>query len=95
VVLHRFSDGVEVVKCVVDFCNEVATLEKSYSESLHRLLRSSSYTFHSNLLFQWLGNNPYEEIGSLKHSWQELGQELCKLADLHSEQVAIYRILDS
>ena len=42
---------------------EVATLEKSYSESLHRLLRSSSYTFHSNLLFQWLGNDPYEEIG--------------------------------
>lgn len=26
---------------------------------------------------------------SLKHSWQELGQELCKLADLHSEQVSI------
>ena len=42
---------------------EVAMLERSYSESLHRLLRSSSYTFHSNLLFQWLGNDPYVEIG--------------------------------
>lgn len=87
VIYHRFSDGVEVVRCVLEFCKvakpvvtssvqlvsissilsparqEVAEVERSYSSSIHGLVRSSAYTFHSNILMQWLGSEPYEEIG--------------------------------
>ena len=34
-----------------------------------------------------MSHNYINGCRSLKHSWQELGQELHKLADLHSEQV--------
>ena len=27
---------------------------------------------------------------TLKHSWQKLGSELCKLGDLHAEKVRVY-----
>ena len=92
VVCRRFSDGVEVTKCVVEFCKvrsfcghvsiihvratgfviggaasslfqEMASVERSYSVSIHKLLNSTAYTFHSNILMKWLGSEPYEEIG--------------------------------
>ena len=90
IVYHRFSDGVEIVRCVLEFCKAVAEVERSYSSSIHRLLQSTAYTFHSNLLMQWLGNEPYEEIGTLKLCWQKLGVELSKLADLHAEKADAY-----
>lgn len=79
-VYHKFSDGVQVVRCVLDFfkvscadsplglsdckvLQSVADVELSYSQSIGRLVRSSAYTFHSNILMQWLGSEPYEEIG--------------------------------
>lgn len=46
-------------------CNmqSMSDVEQSYSQSIARLVRSSAYTFHSNILMQWLGSDPYEEIG--------------------------------
>ena len=59
----RFSDSCDVVRCILDFYNEMAATERRYSASINKLLESASYTFHSNVLTQWLGNDPYEEIG--------------------------------
>ncbi len=39
----------------------MADVELAYSQSISRLVRSSAYTFHSNILMQWLGSEPYEE----------------------------------
>lgn len=41
----------------------MAATEKRYSASISKLLESASYTFHSNILMQWLGSDPFEEIG--------------------------------
>lgn len=42
---------------------EVGDVEQNYSNSIQKLLRSSSYSFHSNILMKWLGSDPYQEIG--------------------------------
>ena len=81
VVYKRFSDGCDVIQCILEFykvrlwtnfqrfrslspsCQEIAELEKVYSSRMLKLLESSNYTFHSNILLQWLGGDPYEEIG--------------------------------
>ena len=54
---------INACSCVCLSPQAVAEVERSYSSSIHRLLQSTAYTFHSNLLMQWLGNEPYEEIG--------------------------------
>ena len=54
---------INAYSCVCLSHQAVAEVERSYSSSIHRLLQSTAYTFHSNLLMQWLGNEPYEEIG--------------------------------
>lgn len=90
VVYKRFSDGCEVIQCILEFYKEMAEVEKSYGSRMSKLLQSSNYTFHSNILYQWLGSEPFEEIGTLKHSWQKLGAELLKLAKLHSDKAETF-----
>ena len=41
----------------------MAEIESTYASSVTKLLKSISYTFHSNLLMQWLGSEPFEELG--------------------------------
>ena len=41
----------------------MAEVEHSYASRLLKLLESSNYTFHSNILMQWLGSGPFEERG--------------------------------
>lgn len=81
----------------------MADVEHSYAARILKLLESSNYTFHSNILMQWLGSDPFEERGcvtlitmlcllisicrTVKHSWQNMGDELIKLAGLHAEKV--------
>jgi hypothetical protein len=86
VVNKRFSDGCEVVQCILEFYKEIADVEHSYASRMYRLVGSSNYTFHSNILMQWLGGDPYEERGTVKCSWQKMGAELTKLATLHAEK---------
>ena len=45
---------------------EVGDVEQNYSNSIQKLLRSSSYSFHSNILMKWLGSEPYQEIGYIQ-----------------------------
>ena len=63
VVSKRFSDSCDVARCILEFYNEMAATERRYSASINKLLASASYTFHSNVITQWLGNDPFEEIG--------------------------------
>ena len=63
VVFKRFSDSCDVVHCILEFYKEFAAAERRYSASIMKLLESASYNFHSNILMQWLGNDPFEEIG--------------------------------
>ena len=41
----------------------MAEVEHNYAARILKLLGSSNYTFHSNILMQWLGSDPFEEIG--------------------------------
>ena len=41
----------------------MAEIESTYASSVIKLLKSVSYTFHSNVLMQWLGSDPFEELG--------------------------------
>ena len=41
----------------------MAEIENTYATSVTKLLKSTSYTFHSNILMQWLGSGPFEELG--------------------------------
>ena len=41
----------------------MAEIESTYASSVSKLLKSISYTFHSNVLMQWLGSEPFEELG--------------------------------
>ena len=41
----------------------MADVERSYALRISRLCQSTNYTFHSNILSQWLGSEPFEEIG--------------------------------
>lgn len=63
VVFKRFSDSCEVVSCILEFYKEMAAAERRYSTSISKLMESASYNFHSNILMQWLGSDPFEEIG--------------------------------
>ncbi len=41
----------------------MADVERAYALRISRLCQSTNYTFHSNILSQWLGSEPFEEIG--------------------------------
>ncbi|XP_019852579.1 PREDICTED: uncharacterized protein LOC109582354 isoform X1 [Amphimedon queenslandica] len=86
VVFKRFSDGCEVVQCISDFYKDMSELEHYYAARVLKLLESANYTFHSNILMQWLGTDPYHESGTVKQCWNEMGDELNKLATLHAEK---------
>jgi len=43
----------------------MAEIESTYASSVIKLLKSVSYTFHSNVLMQWLGSDPFEELGDV------------------------------
>lgn len=90
VVSSRFSYGSDVVGCVLDFYKGMAEIEGTYASSVTKLLKSISYTFHSNVLMQWLGSDPFEELGTVKDGWLKLGKELEKLAGHHAEKAAGY-----
>ena len=49
---------------------EVGEVEQNYSNSIQKLLRSSSYSFHSNILMRWLGSEPYQEIGWVRQNFE-------------------------
>lgn len=61
--IHPLTDMISQLLMICSPSQEIAEVEQSYSSSILRLLRSTSYTFHSNILVQWLGSEPYEEIG--------------------------------
>lgn len=41
----------------------MSEIESTYASSVTKLLKSVSYTFHSSVLMQWLGSDPFEELG--------------------------------
>ena len=41
----------------------MSELEHYYAARVLKLLESANYTFHSNILMQWLGTDPYHESG--------------------------------
>ena len=41
----------------------MAEIENMYASSVTKLLKSVSYTFHSNIFMKLLGSEPFEELG--------------------------------
>ena len=60
---HSSATYGDILGLHVFLLQEVGDVEQDYSNSIQKLLRSSSYSFHSNILMKWLGSDPYKEIG--------------------------------
>ena len=54
---------VPFIICRFSMLQGMAEIENTYATSVTKLLKSTSYTFHSNILMQWLGSEPFEELG--------------------------------
>eukprot|EP00800_Vazella_pourtalesii_P005664 TRINITY_DN1669_c0_g3_i3.p1 TRINITY_DN1669_c0_g3~~TRINITY_DN1669_c0_g3_i3.p1 ORF type:complete len:624 (+),score=113.98 TRINITY_DN1669_c0_g3_i3:208-2079(+) len=91
VVKSRFSNGLEITKCIYEFFLQLAGLEESFAHGLQKLLRSAAYTLHTNTLMQWLGQDPFEETGTLKEAWKLIGECLSLTAKHHLEKAYLLK----
>eukprot|EP00731_Ephydatia_muelleri_P036024 Em0192g14a len=89
-VQRRFSDGLEVLKCMMDFFKEMADIERHYANAVTKLMNTAAFNFRLNVVVKWLGADTYVEVGTLKAAWDKMGSELLKLAEVHAEKAEQY-----